>query len=94
MGLEVGERSGVEYSLNVSGDAKPEESEKQQISEKADASGDEESGVSAIIGGDEGIVFRTIGRVFVSAVQGAVGDEAEDLPYILRTENIEDSGLE
>lgn len=90
----MGERAGVEYSLNVSGDAKPEGTEKQQISEKADAFRNEESGVSSIIGGDEGIVFRTIGRVFVPAVQGAVGDEAEDLPYILGTENIEDSGLE
>ena len=90
----MGERAGVEYSLNVSGDAKPEGTEKQQISEKADAFGNEKSGVLSIIGGDEDIVFRTIGRVFVSAVQGAVGDEAEDLPYILGTENIEDSGLE
>lgn len=79
----MGERAGVEYSLNVSGDAKPKGSEKQQISEKADAFGNEESDVSAIIGGDEGIVFRTIGRMFVSAGQGAVGDEAEDLSYIL-----------
>ena len=59
-----------------------------------DAFGNEKSGVLSIIGGDEDIVFRTIGRVFVPAVQGAVGDEAEDMPYILGTENIEDSGLE
>lgn len=79
----MGERAGVEYSFGVSCDEEPKGSEKQQVSEKADAFGNEESGIPAIIGGDEGIVFRTIGRMFVSAGQGVVGDEAEDLSHVL-----------
>lgn len=81
----MGERAGVEYSLSVSCDEEPKESGKQQESKAADAFGNEESGVSAIIGADEGSVFRTIGRMFVSASQNVVGDEAEAWSHILGT---------
>lgn len=82
MGFEVGEGTCVEYSVGVSGDEKPKGSGKQPVSKETDAFGNKESGVPAITGGDEGFVLWTIGRMFVTAGQGAVGGKAEAFPHI------------